>query len=87
MILVLVSILMSKADKLLRKMQANPLDWRIDALKTVATAHDMEWRQPGTSHVTFRHPNGNKLTVPAHKPIKAIYIKKFVQLVTKGSGE
>jgi predicted RNA binding protein YcfA (HicA-like mRNA interferase family) len=78
---------MSKADKLLVKMKQNPRDWRIDSLKTIASANNIEWRQPGTSHVTFRHPNGNKLTVPAHRSIKPLYIKKFVRLVEKGLGD
>ena len=77
---------MSKADRLLEKMRSNPLDWRIDDLKTVANANSIEWRQPGTSHVTFRHPNGNKVTVPTHRPIKPIYVKKFVRLVDEGKG-
>lgn len=78
---------MGKAEKLLERMRANPLDWRIDQLKTVAEAYGIDYRQPGTSHVTFRHPNGDKLTVPAHRPIKPVYIKKFVRLVSKGIGE
>jgi predicted RNA binding protein YcfA (HicA-like mRNA interferase family) len=78
---------MSKADKLLEKMRNNPRDWRIESLKTIASAHNIQWRQPGTSHVTFRHPNGNKLTVPAHRPIKPIYIKKFVSLIDEGIGD
>lgn len=43
-------------------------------------------RQPGTSHVTFRHPGGAKLTVPAHKPIKPVYVRLFVRLVREGIG-
>jgi hypothetical protein len=78
---------MSNAAKLLKQMQNNPLDWRIESLRSVARAHGVDWRQPGTSHVTFRHVNGAKLTVPAHRPIKAIYIKKFVRLVLEGVGD
>ena len=78
---------MSKLSKILDKMRNNPLDWRIDSLKTVAQAHGIAWRQPGTSHVTFRHPNGAKLTVPAHRPIKPIYIKKFIRLIDEGIGD
>lgn len=78
---------MAKADKILENMKNNPHDWRIDSLMTVARAHNIEWRQPGTSHVTFRHPNGSKITVPAHRPIKPIYIKKFVRFVEEGFGE
>lgn len=78
---------MSKADKILKKMRNNPRDWKIDSLKTVDRTHQIIWRQPGTSHVTFRHANGAKLTVPARRPIKPIYVKKFVRLVDEGTGE
>lgn len=78
---------MGKADRILEKMRTNPRDWRIDSLKTVARAHNIEWRQPGTSHVTFRHPNGTKVTVPDRRPIKPIYIKKFVRFVDEGIGD
>lgn len=72
---------MSKAEKLFRQMQNNPLDWRIESLKTVADAYDIEWRQRGTSHVVFVRPDGRTLPVPAHRPIKPIYIKKFIDFV------
>ena len=78
---------MGKAEKLLEQMRSNPLDWRIEQLKTVADAFGIDYRQPGTSHVTFRHPGGAKLTVPAHRPIKPVYIKKFVRLGSEGIGE
>jgi hypothetical protein len=78
---------MSRTDKTLAKMRANPRDWRIDQLKTVADAHGVAYRQPGTSHVTFRHPNGAKLTVPAHKPIEPEYVKRFVWLILRGTGD
>lgn len=78
---------MSKADKTLERMSANPRDWRVEELKSVADAHGVAYRQPGTSHVTFRHPSGAKLTVPAHKPIAPEYVKKFVRLILQGTGD
>ena len=63
---------MGKVDKILNKMMNNPLDWRIDALKTVANSFGVEWRQPGTSHVTFRHPNGSKLFHPISQSRQSI---------------
>lgn len=78
---------MSKAEKLLARMRNNPLDWRIEQLKVVAEAYGLQWRQPGTSHVTFRHPGSDKLTVPADKPIKAVYIKQFVKLIDQLAGK
>lgn len=78
---------MSKTDKIIANMRANPRDWRIEQLKVVADAHGVAYRQPGTSHVTFRHPDGAKLTVPAHRPIQPEYIKKFLRLITQGIGD
>jgi len=82
-----VSYFMTKIEKILSKLRNNPHDWQIETLKDIAKRFNIEWRQPGTSHVTFRHPNGTKLTVPAHRPIKPIYIKNFVRLIDEGEGE
>lgn len=73
---------MSKIQKKLQAMKTNPKnDWGIDLLKSIADRYQIDYRQPGTSHVTFRSKKGRKLTVPAHKPIKAIYIKMFVEFI------
>jgi hypothetical protein len=53
----------------------------MDDLKALAARHGLDWRQPGTSHVTFSCANGAHLTVPAHKPIKPIYVQRFVVLL------
>ncbi|MCB0256634.1 MAG: hypothetical protein KDI55_23180 [Anaerolineae bacterium] len=73
---------MGRADKILEKMRNNPQDWRIDDLKVVALAFGVEWRQRGTSHVVFIRPDGRTLPVPARRPIKPIYVRKFVDFVT-----
>lgn len=78
---------MTKAAKTLARMKANPRDWRIESLKAVAEAHGLVSRQPGGSHVIFRHSNGSMLSVPAHRPVKPIYVKKFVRLVEDGVAE
>jgi len=78
---------MTKAAKTLDRMKANPRDWRIETLMTVAEAYGLICRQPGGSHVIFRHANGAMLSVPARRPIKPIYVKKFVRLVEDGVAE
>jgi len=78
---------MARSTKTLAQMKVNPLDWRIENLKSVAGAHGLEYRQPGGSHVIFRHPNGAMLSVPAHRPIKPIYVRKFVRLIEEGVAE
>lgn len=77
---------MSKAEKLLAKMRNNPRDWNIEEIKAIADLYGFEYRQPGTSHVTFRAMTGEKLTIPAHKPIKPIYIKQFLAFIDKARG-
>jgi hypothetical protein len=72
---------MSKIDKLLTKMRNNPRDWKIEDIKAIADRFGIDYRQPGTSHVTFRAKLGDKVTIPAHKPIKPIYIKLFITLI------
>lgn len=72
---------MSNADKILEKMRNNPHGWRIESLKIVARAYTIGWRQQGTSHVVFIRDDGRTLPVPAKRPIKPIYIKKFVYFV------
>jgi len=72
---------MTKADKLLERMRNNPRDGSIDDLKVLAARHSIEWRQPGTSHVTFSRAGMTPLTVPAHKPIKPVYVNRFVAMI------
>jgi hypothetical protein len=73
---------MARIDKLLAAMRRNPrADWRIEQLKAIADRFGIAHRQPGTSHVTFRPPHGEKLTVPAQRPIKPVYVRKFLALI------
>ena len=72
---------MVKADKTLARMRANPRDWAIDDLKVIARRYNIDWLQPGTSHVTFSFPGLMPLTVPAHRPVKPIYVTRFLALL------
>ena len=78
---------MVRAAKTLAQMKVNPLDWRIESLQSVAQACGLVYRQPGGSHVIFRNPNGAMLSVPARRPIKPIYVKKFERVIEEGIAE
>ena len=78
---------MGKAQKLLDLMSNNPLDWTIGQVQTVANAFGLTVHRPGGSHHIVRHSNGAKVSVPAHRPIRAIYIRQFVRLVKFGKGD
>ena len=73
---------MTQVEKTLAKMRGNPRDWRIDQLETVASTFGVRCRKPGGSHVIFEHPAvAEALSVPARRPIKPIYVTRFVRLI------
>jgi len=73
----------SNAAKLLAGMRRNPRDWRIEDLKVVADKLGMDHDQHGTSHVVFRHAKAGRLSVAARRPIKAVYVRLFLDLVDR----
>lgn len=72
---------MNSAAKLLRSMRRNALDWSLADLQTVARLHHVSWRHQKSSHCVFVRDDGRTLSVPAHRPIKPIYIRKFIELI------
>jgi predicted RNA binding protein YcfA (HicA-like mRNA interferase family) len=73
---------MTKADKTLEKMRNNPRDWNLSDLEVVAGRFGINMRRGKSSHVSFSHPTCvDILTVPDHRPIKPIYVKKLISLI------
>lgn len=72
---------MNTATKLLDAMRRSPLDWRIEQLQTVAHQYGIDWRHESGSHCVFVRSDGQTLSVPVHRPIKPIYVKKFVSFI------
>jgi len=79
---------MAKKDKKLENMRNNPRDWQLADLEIIADHFSITVRKGKGSHVCFAHPRWVEiLTVPAHRPIKPIYVKKFVSLIDTLKGE
>jgi len=73
---------MPRGDKTLAAMRTNLRDWRIASLESVAAATGVNIRKSGGSHVVFEHPDlAEALSVPAHRPIKPIYVQRFVRFI------
>ena len=73
---------MSKTEKTIEKMRRNPKDWRIESLETVAKKLSIRVRKSGGSHVVFIHDHSDiVVTVPSKRPIKPIYVIRFLALV------
>jgi hypothetical protein len=71
---------MASAKKILASMRKNAKNWRIEDLQTLAKYYGIAYRQNGTSHVFFTFDPGY-LPVPAHRPIKPVYVQQFVELL------
>lgn len=77
---------MSRAEKVLEKMRRNPRDWRIEDLVQVAARQRLQVRNDGGSHYIFSAPGVDlHLTVPSRRPIKAIYIERFLALIDRAT--
>lgn len=72
---------MNTAAKLLASMRRNPRDWSIADLQAVAQQNGVNWRHQKSSHCVFVREDGRTLSIPAHRPIKPIYVQKFVELM------
>lgn len=72
---------MNTAAKLVAAMRRNPRDWQLAQLQSVAKQNGIDWRHDGGSHCVFIRLDGKTLPVPAHRPIKPIYVKKLLELV------
>lgn len=66
----------------MEKMRNNPRDWNISDLEVVANRYGVMVRKGKGSHVSFGHPKlQDIITVPAHRPIKPVYVKQFVSFI------
>ena len=79
---------MSQTDKHLEAMRSNPRDWRIETLISIAAKYGIEIRNHGGSHHIFSYPGIEfAVSVPAHRPIKPVYIKQFILLIDQAKGK
>lgn len=73
---------MSKAEKTLEAMRANPRDWRMESLETVARRYGITVRKTGGSHFVFMHADSDlAVTIPSRRPIKPVYVIQFLALL------
>jgi hypothetical protein len=75
---------MGRAGKLLARMRNNAGgDWTIGDVETVCRAYGIACKAPARgSHYTLSHPSvPGRLSVPARRPIKPVYIRLLVDLI------
>lgn len=73
---------MIASDKTLDRMKNNPRDWQITDLLAVAGRYGVEVRNNGGSHHVFSADGiAESLCVPAHRPVKPVYVKRFTAMI------
>lgn len=73
---------MTTVDKILDRMRNNPRDWRIDDLLSVADRYGIEVRNSGGSHHVFSALGiAENICIPAHRPIKPVYVKRLITMI------
>lgn len=75
---------MNSAAQLLAAMRRTQLDWQISDRQSVAKHHSLDWRHQKSSHCVFVRDDGRTLSVPSHRPIKPIYVRRFTELIDGG---
>ncbi|MFI4948003.1 MAG: type II toxin-antitoxin system HicA family toxin [Alphaproteobacteria bacterium] len=73
-------------DPLLERMRANPRgDWTIADVERLCRASGLRITPPRRgSHYKVRDPSGGPvLTIPAHPPIRPVYIRQLVELADR----
>jgi predicted RNA binding protein YcfA (HicA-like mRNA interferase family) len=73
---------------LLESMRRNPAgDWRIRDVESLCREYGLSFRFGKGSHAHMRHPVAREiLTIPAHRPIKPVYIRKLVHYIDTYGG-
>lgn len=79
---------MARGEKLLERMRRNPRDWRIEDVQAVCSAFGAACTAPRKgSHYKVKHESQREiLTVPAHRPIKSVYIAELVRFLDAVTG-
>ena len=71
------------ATKLLTAMQRNPLGWQIAQLQMVVRRHGIDERHDKSNFGVVVRSDMRTLSVPAHRPIKPIYVREFIELLVE----
>ena len=68
---------------MLGRMRENPRDWRIEDVKALCRMEGIACTPPRKgSHFKVKHADmAEILTIPAHRPIKPVYIRALVRFV------
>lgn len=80
---------MGNSAKTLDGMRANPrADWQIEDVNRVCRRYGLTCSAPRRGgHYKVSHPNVSEiLTIPAHRPIQHVYIRRLIAMIDATAG-
>lgn len=73
---------MERREKLLEHMRNNPTNIRFEDLDRLLRLYGFECRPPrGGSHYQYKRKGCRPISVPRHKPVKQVYVKRALALI------
>lgn len=72
---------MSKYEKLIKDLENNPKNARIETLIKLLESVGYQTFNKGSSHYQFRKSGRDLITIPRHRPVKIIYVKIAIKAV------
>lgn len=74
---------MAQKERLLEKLNENPTNVRFEDLDRLLQEYGFECRQPrgGGSHYTYKRKGCRPITIPKHRPVKSVYVKRALALI------
>ncbi|BBB89384.1 MAG TPA: toxin HicA [Methylomusa anaerophila] len=77
---------MTQKEKLAAKIKNNPRNVSFDDLHKFLEMNGATWWEGGRKSHRVYNLNGQSLSIPRDKPVKAVYVKMAIELV-EGKGE
>jgi len=79
---------MSKIDKQIERLRNNPKNANIATIRKILDKFGIAYVWGKGDHLNVKHPNVDYiLTIPAHKPIKAIYVMRLLKMIDEIKGD
>lgn len=75
--------IMSRWDKLIKRILSLSNDLRFDELRRILESYGYTMNAPrsGSSHYTFRKDGCAPITIPKHEPIKKVYVLMVKEVI------
>ena len=79
---------MSKIDKQIERLRNNPKNTNIATIRKILDKFAIAYVWGKGDHLNVKHPSVDYiLTIPAHKPIKAIYVMRLLKMIDDIEGD